>query len=461
MSEQLKNMNPYSLEDIERYLQGKLSPAEMHELEKAAVQDPFLADAIEGYQATDLTIVKQDITDLHNRLSSGPAKIIPAIAKQNTWWRVAAVVVLLAGTGVLGLKLFIGKNNTQELAKTETVVPPQQDTSHSAAAIAVQKEVAMALQKKESAIAIQKNVLANNNRMQLSLKKSAAIDNVSSLDKKSLQPVAALPAKQQIYSESAMAKGAVVFDKVAEKDMIDAKTLAEVSVGKGTNIKGDTITLGRSEIAGFYPKPTEQAFTVVGGSQSLAVTGNLKGVKRSDFSIDTPIVMIDKKKMYTTFSAPAVASSTVRSEFEISKPKKDTLETLSEVVITGNTNYRYDKFPKKELSRPGSTAQADNAKGKQELNLRESSVAVHPTGGWYNFTKYLTDKIATKNGVGEHGTVEIKMNINESGKPSKVRILNSFNTQLNPIFIKAIRKGPRWKSTDYLAKKDFIFEIDL
>ena len=65
MSEQPKNINHYSLADIEQYLQGKLSPAEMHELEKAAVQDPFLADAIEGYQSTDLTLIKQDLADIH------------------------------------------------------------------------------------------------------------------------------------------------------------------------------------------------------------------------------------------------------------------------------------------------------------------------------------------------------------------------------------------------------------
>jgi hypothetical protein len=105
MSEQPKNMKPYSLEDIERYLQGKLSPAEMHELEKAAVQDPFLADAIEGYQATDLTIAKQDLADLHNRLSSGPAKIIPAPVKRNTWWRVAAAVTIVSRHRHIGLEI--------------------------------------------------------------------------------------------------------------------------------------------------------------------------------------------------------------------------------------------------------------------------------------------------------------------------------------------------------------------
>ncbi|MEO8173730.1 MAG: hypothetical protein ABI581_11625, partial [Sediminibacterium sp.] len=85
--------------------------------------------------------------------------------------------------------------------------------------------------------------------------------------------------------------------------------------------------------------------------------------------------------------------------------------------------------------------------------------------GWSNFNKYLADKIAaeagTKKEVGQYGSFEIKMNISETGKPSKIRILNSFNTQLNPILIKAIRKGPRWIASDLLEKKDFTFKINL
>ena len=38
--------------DIERYSKGELSPAEMHELERKALSDPFLADALEGYAHT-------------------------------------------------------------------------------------------------------------------------------------------------------------------------------------------------------------------------------------------------------------------------------------------------------------------------------------------------------------------------------------------------------------------------
>ena len=34
--------------DIERYLRGEMTAAEMHALEKEALADPFLADALDG-----------------------------------------------------------------------------------------------------------------------------------------------------------------------------------------------------------------------------------------------------------------------------------------------------------------------------------------------------------------------------------------------------------------------------
>ena len=40
----------YSAQDIQRYLKGQMSPEEMHAIETAALDDPFLADAIEGYE---------------------------------------------------------------------------------------------------------------------------------------------------------------------------------------------------------------------------------------------------------------------------------------------------------------------------------------------------------------------------------------------------------------------------
>ena len=52
MTDSSKYNNGFTVDDIERYYSGKMSPVEMHQLEKAAMEDPFLADALEGYAYT-------------------------------------------------------------------------------------------------------------------------------------------------------------------------------------------------------------------------------------------------------------------------------------------------------------------------------------------------------------------------------------------------------------------------
>jgi len=44
---------------IKLYLDGKLSPRERHDLEKRALDDPFLADALEGYSITKIPVENQ------------------------------------------------------------------------------------------------------------------------------------------------------------------------------------------------------------------------------------------------------------------------------------------------------------------------------------------------------------------------------------------------------------------
>jgi hypothetical protein len=533
MNEQSKNINPYSLEDIERYLQGKLSSAEMHELEKAAVQDPFLADAIEGYQSIGQGNLKEDLNDIHARLSSGPAKLIPAAAKQNTWWRVAAAVIVLAGAGILGFKIFTGKNNTQELAKTESIA-------------ATQKETATALDSKiDTTASLQKNTpVASNRRPLSSLQESTITASSASPNNKNLQPVAALPARQKNDNATVTAKDTMLFDQLAARDMVAANrmeartsgllaqttsaremamqlnkaidpalagkkdqinffpnrnsmtvsgTYTPLSAGKGKKIKGDTINLDHSEMPVFtqagYIKTTQSAITALGNSSTLTVSGNDIAKKRSGISVDT-LMFTDQKKMYVTLNEtkPPTSSATINLQLADAVVKKtgslnvgaqrpntslakndSAIALLPEVSVAGyggvSKRKELGSVPspdtRKDLSRPVDTAPDNNAEKGTVSNFGGSSIMVLPVSGWYDFTRYLAGKIAAKKNIGEHGTVEIKMNISESGKVSKVRILKSFNTQLDPILIKAIRKGPRWKSTDYLKKKDFVFKVDL
>src|SRR5215204_3107586 len=98
-------MNPskhYTANDIERYHSGLLSAAEMNALEKAALDDPFLADALEGYAhaktpAADVSLLQER---LQQRIGKDEKKK-RLFYIGSSWMKVAALFILFAGGGWL------------------------------------------------------------------------------------------------------------------------------------------------------------------------------------------------------------------------------------------------------------------------------------------------------------------------------------------------------------------------
>ena len=115
----------FSAAEIERYHSGQMSAAERHALEKAALDDPFLADALEGYTFT--ATPAEDIRILQERLQKRTSKKgLVVWLGQNTWAR-AAVLLLFAGVaGWLLLHSDLQKEKTIAggAPETRTVTPP-------------------------------------------------------------------------------------------------------------------------------------------------------------------------------------------------------------------------------------------------------------------------------------------------------------------------------------------------
>lgn len=119
--------NEFTAEDIERYHSGKMSSLEMHRLEKAAMEDPFLADALEGYAYTQTS--KEDRAWLQSQLQSKTegAKVVPLGGfNKKQFFRIAALFILLAGFG-WAVYQFGFKTKADELVLTKT--PEYKNTS--------------------------------------------------------------------------------------------------------------------------------------------------------------------------------------------------------------------------------------------------------------------------------------------------------------------------------------------
>ena len=109
----------YSAEDIQRYLDGKMDQAGMHALEKAALEDPFLADAIDGFRDMRPNI-KEDIMEMQNKLSEKKQE-----ERKRRWIPIAIALLLLLSFG--GWLIFREDGGQQQIARQEGAQQSTQD----------------------------------------------------------------------------------------------------------------------------------------------------------------------------------------------------------------------------------------------------------------------------------------------------------------------------------------------
>lgn len=122
------HIKQYSAADIQRYLAGEMPAAEMHALEQAALDDPFLADAIEGMQQTraqqDATPIDTHLQDirqqLQERIRKGSSGKAPAIAFR--WWKAAAAAVVIVTGSIWAYNTFLQPDNAPRANETLAIV---------------------------------------------------------------------------------------------------------------------------------------------------------------------------------------------------------------------------------------------------------------------------------------------------------------------------------------------------
>ncbi|HMZ45664.1 MAG TPA: hypothetical protein PLU36_02560 [Chitinophagaceae bacterium] len=108
----LKQNKNYNLADIENYLQNNMGNAERNAFEKATLADPFLADALEGFENANLTEAKKYIGETATTILSkevGKAKVVTMPIYKKQWLRIAAGFIIMIGAGAT---IWLLNNNT-------------------------------------------------------------------------------------------------------------------------------------------------------------------------------------------------------------------------------------------------------------------------------------------------------------------------------------------------------------
>ncbi len=125
----------YSYEEIQRYLLHKMDAKEMHAFERTMMDDPFLADAIEGFKKSNEAIAASHLTEIEKQLTGDKqkAKVVALQAQATGWWKIAAIILLIVTGAAISYNLLntpgVDNGSTRQIAQKESQeIPAAKDS---------------------------------------------------------------------------------------------------------------------------------------------------------------------------------------------------------------------------------------------------------------------------------------------------------------------------------------------
>ncbi len=394
----------YTATDFERYHSGEMPADEMHALEKAALEDPFLADALEGcVNAPDF---KADILELKSRLEEKKKKkkifSISSIT-ENKWWRIAALFIIIAGVGFLFYKInFTDKEDSLATNELKSL-PKNKDSAVTSLADSVATSGDMAFQKPEKSTFADKDKAASAEPKVENKKADENRDDVAMRAepgplKKSPQELAVNSAPENYEDKSA--------DRENEKEY--------KLKGKVTDETGKPIAM--ASVHDDARKKTALTDTTGNFVLSSPDSNATASVAAAGYATKKVTLLKDEQ--------PTIAMN-----------KSDT--NLSEVVVTG---YGQEKKKERALSR-------ENALSGKIAGVEIATNGIRPFPKNEKFDQYLSDNIQpvfNENGERVAGEVLLSFVVNKKGKPENIKVVKSSCKACEEEAIRLLENGPGW-----------------
>jgi hypothetical protein len=408
----MKDRSPisYSLEDIRRYKQGFMSKEEMHAFEKASMEDPFLADALEGYMEADVALAEEHLNNIRDRISGKEAEkekaVVVAMPKRSFGaWRVAAMIIVIAGAGLITYKILDTKNvdkDSAPIAKVEQQKnPPVADSSLQIGTGAVgftdtivNKQASPAINKNQNEKKIYRVPVESNGNT------TSWKDDVIVINKK-------------------QTKG-----NAAEED---SKKVSDALVVNRTAAAAPKIT--DNEIRGRILTPSNEPLA----NTNIRLDNTRKEVKTDD---EGNFVVNSKD---TVVNAVVTTGSFANSRVQLRANSTSTIN-LGTIQLKADPNVKLDI----ELIGLGT---------KKKINDTTSS---RPEGGWMSFkehiAKWLSNPADTSAWDNPQGEFEMEFYVDGKGFAKDVKVLNGINPVIAEQIVEAIKQGPKWTARNRKTK---------
>ena len=403
------------------YIRGLRKGKEAHRLEKESMQDPFLADAMDGYNQVEGNH-EQRIEKLRMQVSAHSAK------KKNTYaitWSIAACLII--GFGISSYFLFLKKSMTDEVFIAEESVSTKlaEPAAPPTPAIPATPTVP-ATPQKEIALATTKVKTDSTPVSEITARQANKKDMIARIQATS-QPqqgvlVATVPVMEEVSEETAALQEVVATMDTFESESDKKMKLAKVATilpqnnmikGRVTNEKGEPL-IGAS---------------VTYKGTNIGTITNMNG----EFSL---VKKDDKKRLtaeYIGYDPVEIRVDTSRTMLIAMNENK---QTLNEVVVVG-----YGAKKNKKSTTLGSVVKVEEQ--------AEKEITPQPVIGKRSYQKYLKENLVRPtddNCKDIKGEVVLSFFVDEEGKPQNITVIHGLCEFADKEAIRLVKEGPKWTS---------------
>jgi TonB family protein len=469
------NIKNFTGADIEKYHKGLLSAKERHDLEKAALEDTFLADALEGYAVAGVNH-SADMDELKKRLSEKveAGKVIvmkPGVKTLFPWLRVAALVIIVGCLGVLANQFLFNNKKSGGIAKLEDSKPKETKASDTDSGIVSTTNGTLTTTTKEntpaSATGQQQNERTITITQPVSGKKDGPGANGLSKTKEPAGDVVTVnpnitpgnaPSPVKINDQEKI--------KLAEKDAgIKEVTREETKPVAIIKNKG-VIDKDADGVADKFEKQQGEDLkkknAVAANRKAADEQPNAAGYLNQSNTFrgrvtDTNNVGLPFARVYNPTDNNAGTYTDVAGNFNLTYPDSIlTVQVKSVGFENTNVQLRNTVANNQVILQDDRSLAAQTIPAPRKINAEERSKMVNvkleepePADGWDNYDTYIVnnlnppEEIKTRQNAG--GQVEVSFEVDKNGNPVNIRVEKSLCKKCDAEAIRLIKEGPKWK----------------
>jgi hypothetical protein len=428
----------YSAEDIRRYVDGSMPAAERFALEKAALNDPFLSDAIEGYQKMmekdNGFSPSADVQSLKEQIADHSKKKNRLMIFRLSWIRAAAIFIVVALAGSIGW--YVMNRNpspSPELATRKSVNPAAGNQQPS---ISVSDSVKLTPEK------VKADAIVSTKKNESAAKANTGLRELRKDEEHAAEPAVASAASRDSAIIASRAEPVIVQEKTAASAIppLDTKSFRLDKIADSlktqmrTNHEFKKLVTGK--VIDDNNQPVPSAMITLRNQKYQFLTdmyGNFK------FTLQRPDSVLDIKVSGVGYTS---AEASIRTDYAANTIRLSQNNTsLNEVVVTGYANRKKNNLAENE------NEEDEQTKNIQLFDLSKlNSQDAEPVTGWPAYQNYLQTqkKINTADSV-MHGSEVISFRVNLKSELSAFRIEQSVSPSHDAEAIRLIMQGPSWR----------------